>query len=265
MRISHKTGQKFLEECTQILITADEIAEIIARMCDEIQQAYFKGRLCHESIEAIIGQAETNLSKESQKERPNRTYLSLLTKLVAAKKAAPANSQNVTDLAEKIACHQTELVLVPVLNGGAKFAYALQAGLEKIPHAIEHVQTKSYHGGTSGGAVEFKLPPAQEDYSGKTVVIIEDILDRGLTLAIVKAAYEARGARVITVGLLDKPEGRVPEGLQQLDYTGKTIPNEFVIGYGLDYDEHFRGLSDIRVVTDPTKLATIESDFDFAP
>jgi hypoxanthine phosphoribosyltransferase len=83
---------------------------------------------------------------------------------------------------------------------------------------------------------------------GKTVIIVEDILDTGMTLQYLLRVFEQRKPRRIRVAvLLDKPERRLAK--VRADYVGFTIPNEFVVGYGLDYAERYRNLCDVGVLT----------------
>jgi len=83
--------------------------------------------------------------------------------------------------------------------------------------------------------------------NGKDVLVIEDIVDSGVTLSFLRENLLSRGAATLTIAtLLDKPERRrVP---LHVDYFGFTIPDEFVVGYGLDYDEKYRNLPDIGVL-----------------
>jgi len=83
---------------------------------------------------------------------------------------------------------------------------------------------------------------------GKTVIVVEDILDTGMTLQYLLRIFEQRKPRRLRVAvLLDKPERRIAK--VRADYVGFSIPNEFVVGYGLDYAERYRTLSDVAVLT----------------
>jgi hypoxanthine phosphoribosyltransferase len=88
---------------------------------------------------------------------------------------------------------------------------------------------------------------AEVEIDGRDVIIVEDIVDTGLTLAHVHRILTDRGARTLkTATLLEKPGNSRYE--RKLDYVGFQIPNQFVVGYGLDYAQHYRNLPDIRVL-----------------
>ncbi|MBQ8966570.1 hypoxanthine phosphoribosyltransferase [Ruminococcus sp.] len=132
------------------------------------------------------------------------------------------------------------LLLVSILKG----AYVFLADLSRavtIPHEIGFMAAKSYFEGTeSTGTVEITMD-LKQDISKYHVVIVEDIIDTGRTLKEVMKYLESKGPlslRVVT--LLDKPERRLVK--LQSDYSLFTIPDYFVIGYGLDYGEYYRNL-----------------------
>lgn len=111
---------------------------------------------------------------------------------------------------------------------------------------MDFMTVSSYHGGTeSSGEVKLLLDVATP-VTGREIIIVEDIIDTGRTLKYLKELLEHRGATVKIVTLLDKPEGRVVE--IDADYTGFTIPNEFVVGFGLDFDNHYRNLPYVGVL-----------------
>ncbi|HGQ8190086.1 hypoxanthine guanine phosphoribosyltransferase [Streptococcus pneumoniae] len=105
----------------------------------------------------------------------------------------------------------------------------------------------SYHGGTaSSGVINIKQDVTQ-DIKGRHVLFVEDIIDTGQTLKNLRDMFKEREAASVKIAtLLDKPEGRVVE--IEADYTCFTIPNEFVVGYGLDYKENYRNLPYIGVL-----------------
>jgi hypoxanthine phosphoribosyltransferase len=128
-------------------------------------------------------------------------------------------------------------LLVALLDGAAPFATDLARAIP-VPVELCFRRASSYRGTASTGTVHLEPAPA---CAGRAVILIDDILDTGRTLAAAKAALETAGAAsVLTCVLLDKPARRVPGGLPRADLVGFTIPDRFVIGYGLDLDGKFR-------------------------
>ncbi|MBF0286887.1 MAG: hypoxanthine phosphoribosyltransferase [SAR324 cluster bacterium] len=134
--------------------------------------------------------------------------------------------------------NQTQLHLVGVLKGSFIFLADLARAL-KIPCSIYFVHASSYGDRqTSSGIVKIQH---SLNMSNKHVLIIEDILDTGLTLSsIIKEFDKQQPASLKVCAFLNKPERRQAD--IEADYTGFTIPNEFVVGYGLDYGELYRNL-----------------------
>ncbi|VPU25631.1 hypoxanthine guanine phosphoribosyltransferase [Streptococcus pneumoniae] len=137
-------------------------------------------------------------------------------------------------------------ILVGILKGSIPFM------AELVKHIDTHIEmdfmmVSSYHGGTaSSGVINIKQDVTQ-DIKGRHVLFVEDIIDTGQTLKNLRDMFKEReAASVIIATLLDKPEGRVVE--IEADYTCFTIPNEFVVGYGLDYKENYRNLPYIGVL-----------------
>lgn len=136
-------------------------------------------------------------------------------------------------------------LLLGILKGSIPFMAELIKRID-CPVQLEFMTVSSYHGGLeSSGEVKLLLD-VDTPIKGREVVIIEDIIDTGRTLKYLKELLEHRGANVKIVTLLDKPEGRVVE--IDADYTGFSIPNEFVVGYGLDYDGYYRNLPYVGVL-----------------
>ena len=138
-------------------------------------------------------------------------------------------------------------LLLGVLNGSFIFAADLMRMLT-IESEISFVKMTSYQGTESTGKVK-KLVGLNEDIEGRTVVIVEDIVDSGRTLSLLKAHLaEKQAASVRICSLLDKPSRRL-EGLDlPIDYKGFQVENEFVVGYGLDYAERYRNLPYVGVL-----------------
>lgn len=112
---------------------------------------------------------------------------------------------------------------------------------------VEFISVSSYGSGTSSsGAVQITRD-IQQDITGRDIVVIEDILDSGNTLSFLRRYFMTKGARSVSIcTLLDKPSRRVKD--ISADYVGFTVPNEFVVGYGLDYDQKYRNLPYIGVL-----------------
>ena len=138
------------------------------------------------------------------------------------------------------------VTLLCTLKGAVFFACELAKRIT-IPVFMEFIQTASYEGTQSTGTVSMKLDIPEEDVAGKHIIIIEDVIDTGRTLSVVKEMMLKRNPASLKVcTLLDKHECRVVpfEG----DYIGFTIGNEFVVGYGLDIDQKYRNLPYVCVI-----------------
>lgn len=144
-----------------------------------------------------------------------------------------------------------ELVLVGVLKGSCIFLADLMRVID-LPLTIDFMAVSSYKDGTqSTGDVEI-LKDLSNPIRGKHVIVVEDIVDTGLTLSRLLDILESRGAESIRLAsFLDKPEPRIKTQLK-IDYTGFTVPNQFVVGYGLDAAGRYRNLPFIAVVKDPS-------------
>lgn len=137
-------------------------------------------------------------------------------------------------------------ILVGILKGSIPFM------AELMKHIDAHVETdymvvSSYHGGTESSGTVKIIKDLDNSVAGRHIIFIEDIIDTGRTLKELKELFAFRQAASIKIAtLLDKPEGRVVE--IEPDYTCFTIPNEFVVGFGLDYDENYRNLPYVGVL-----------------
>lgn len=137
------------------------------------------------------------------------------------------------------------VVLVGVLKGSFMFMADLCRQIT-VPVRVDFIGTKSYEGTTTTGQVQLTkdLDRAIED---EHVVIVEDIIDTGLTLSYLKLLFAQRGPASLKVAaILDKPSRRRVQ--VEGDYVGFTIEDKFVIGYGLDYEQRYRNLKDVCVM-----------------
>jgi hypoxanthine phosphoribosyltransferase len=139
------------------------------------------------------------------------------------------------------------LHLVGVLKGAVFFLTDLAKQISGEV-SFDFIAVSSYGKGThSSGQVKLTRD-LDSSIEGKTVVIVEDILDTGMTLEYLLRVFEQRNPkRLLIAVLLDKPQRRVAD--VHADYVGFKIPNEFVVGYGLDYAERYRNLGDVGVLT----------------
>ncbi|HEM3726470.1 TPA: hypoxanthine phosphoribosyltransferase [Streptococcus suis] len=137
-------------------------------------------------------------------------------------------------------------ILVGILKGSIPFM------AELMKHIDAHIETdymvvSSYHGGTESSGTVKIIKDLDNSVAGRHIIFVEDIIDTGRTLKELKELFAFRQAASIKIAtLLDKPEGRVVE--IEPDYTCFTIPNEFVVGFGLDYDENYRNLPYVGVL-----------------
>lgn len=137
--------------------------------------------------------------------------------------------------------------LICILKGGAFFTCELAKRLT-VPVSLDFMSVSSYGGGTESSGVVRIVKDLDEPLEGKDVLIVEDIIDSGRTLAYLIEILKQRGpASIRLCTLLDKPERRVKKQVK-VDYTCFSIPDEFVVGYGLDYDQKYRNLPYIGVV-----------------
>jgi len=145
-----------------------------------------------------------------------------------------------------------ELVLVGVLKGSCVFLADLMRVID-LPLTIDFMSVSSYKDGMkSTGDVEI-LKDLSNPIRDKHVLVVEDIIDTGLTLSRLLEILGSRGAASIKLAsFLDKPEPRIKTELK-VDYTGFTIPNKFVVGYGLDAAGRYRNLPFIAIVKDPSQ------------
>lgn len=136
--------------------------------------------------------------------------------------------------------------LVCVLKGGSFFMCELAKRIT-VPVSLDFMSVSSYGGETKSSGVVRIVKDLDEPLEGKDVIVIEDIVDSGRTLSYLMAMLKDRKpASLKLCTLLDKPDRRVVD--VPVDYTGFQIPDEFVVGYGLDYDQKYRNLPYIGVI-----------------
>jgi len=157
--------------------------------------------------------------------------------------------KRVAELGEEISADYQgqDLLLICILRGAVPFLVDLSRSIS-IPHMMDFMAVSSYGVGRreSTGSARVTLD-LQTDIRDRNVLLVEDIVDSGHTIASVLQMLSTRQPRSLKVcALLDKPERR--EAHVPIDYLGFTIPNKFVFGYGLDLDEYHRNLTFVGVV-----------------
>lgn len=154
----------------------------------------------------------------------------------------------ISELANRIMkdYEKKEIVLICILKGSTFFTVDLAKKI-KQDVKIEFIQVSSYGSATvSSGEIELKLD-LKESIEGKDVIVVEDIIDTGRTLSYLLELLEGRNPKSLKLcTLLDKPERRKYD--VTVDYVGFAIPDKFVVGYGLDCDEHYRNLPYIAYI-----------------
>lgn len=136
---------------------------------------------------------------------------------------------------------------VCILKGAVFFAAELAKRIE-LPMTMDFMQVSSYGAATESSGVVNVRKDLEHSIEGENVIIVEDIIDSGHTMNRLLSLFESRNPKTLTLcTLLDKPDRRAVEGLS-VDYTGFVIPDKFVVGYGLDYDQRYRNLPYIGFV-----------------
>ena len=142
--------------------------------------------------------------------------------------------------------YDREVHLICVLKGGSFFMCELAKRIT-VPVTMDFMSVSSYGGDTKSSGVVKIVKDLDESIKDKDVIVVEDIVDSGRTLSYLMELLQGREPATLRLcTLLDKPDRRVVD--VDVDYTGFQIPDEFVVGYGLDYDQKYRNLPYIGVV-----------------
>jgi len=166
-------------------------------------------------------------------------FQKLLTAKEIAKRVAELGAQVTKDYDGR------GLHMVGVLRGATTFMADL-ARVIQVPLTLDFIAVNSYEGTTSSGVVKM-IKDLEENVESRHVLVVEDIIDSGLTLNYIKENLQSRKpASLKLCALLDRPNGRKVN--LKLNYTGFTIPNKFVVGYGLDFEQKWRQLPDIWAI-----------------
>ena len=156
----------------------------------------------------------------------------------------------ITELGEKITesyeKENEQLVVVGILRGSCMFFSDLIKNIN-LPICIDFMSISSYGSSSTSTGVVRIIKDLEEDVNNKNVLIVEDIIDTGKTLKYLLKYFEERGAKTVRIAsLLDKPERRMVE--IKGDFIGFEVPNDFIVGYGLDYNQEYRNLPYIAYV-----------------
>ena len=140
-----------------------------------------------------------------------------------------------------------QIHMICVLKGGTFFMCELAKRIS-VPVSLDFMAVSSYGGDTKSSGVVKIVKDLDEAIQGKDVLVVEDIVDSGRTLSyLLEMLRDRKPASLRLCTLLDKPDRRVID--VPVDYTGFQIPDEFVVGYGLDYDQKYRNLSYIGIIS----------------
>lgn len=145
--------------------------------------------------------------------------------------------------------HGESVHFITVLKGAVIFLSDLIRSVH-LETSVDFIAVSSYGRETQSSGQARLLMDLHRGIEGRNVILVEDILDTGLTSNYLVGLLERRGPKTLRIAvLLDKPEGRIQP--IRADYIGFRIPDQFVVGYGLDYAERFRSLRDIYVLASP--------------
>lgn len=166
--------------------------------------------------------------------------------LMSAGEIDEATGRIAAEIDRDFASHEGKLIILGILKGSVMFMSDLMKKI-KTPVEIDFMKVSSYEGTQTSRRINIVLDLNRADLSESTIIIIEDIIDSGRTLSYLTEYLRLNGAKnVKTCTLLDKPSRREVEFVP--DYVGKIIPDEFVVGYGLDYNEKYRTLPYVGVL-----------------
>lgn len=162
------------------------------------------------------------------------------------------SEQDLADISDRIGAQITkdydgkEILVVGVLKGSSLFMSDLIRKID-LPLQIDYMVVSSYGTSTESSGVVQIVKDLQHSIADKHILIVEDIVDSGLTLAYLQKILKGRGpASVKICTLLDKPARRKKN--VKIDYVGTDVPDEFIVGYGIDYAEYYRNLPYVGVL-----------------
>lgn len=158
-------------------------------------------------------------------------------------------NQRIEELGKKISEDYAgkHVHLICVLKGGVFFMCELAKRIT-VPVTMDFMSVSSYGAGTKSSGIVKIVKDLDQSIEGRDVLVVEDIIDSGRTLShLMKILNERKPSSICLCTLLDKPERREVDDVN-VDYTGFQVPDEFVVGYGLDYDQLYRNLPYVGVI-----------------
>lgn len=165
-------------------------------------------------------------------------------------------NRRMNELAKQLTAEYKEQrpLIISVMTGAVLFTVDMIKRMD-IMAKLDFIDVSSYYGGTSSTGEVKLVQDLKSDIRGRSILIMEDIVDTGHTLKFLIDLLKERGAKSVKIcTLLDKPEGRQVE--VKADYVGFNVPNEFLVGYGLDYKGYYRNLPYVGIL----KPAVYEKD-----
>lgn len=157
-------------------------------------------------------------------------------------------NKRIKEMGEEIskAYEGREIHLISILKGGVFFTCELAKRIT-VPVSVDFMSVSSYGSSKVSSGVVKIIKDLDETIEGKDVLVVEDIIDTGTTLSyLMEMLAQRRPASLALCTLMDKPERRLHE--VKVDYTGFEVPDKFIVGYGLDYAQHYRNLPYIGVI-----------------
>lgn len=143
--------------------------------------------------------------------------------------------------------HDKNPIIICVMIGGLIPLGNLLPRLD-FPLEVDYVHATRYNGDITGGDIVWKVKPSAS-LEGRTVLVVDDILDGGITLAVIIEEMKKLGAKeVLSAVLVDKYCKRLPHGVQKADFVGLEVDDHYIFGYGMDYNEYLRNAPGIFVV-----------------
>jgi hypoxanthine phosphoribosyltransferase len=195
----------------------------------------------------LVDQEQEEDNKEQSMEKIPHQWKTHITKILFSEKQI---QQRISELAQEINVHyhgKENIIVVCMLKGALMFMTDLVRQL-RIPNIIDFMTVSSYRGTQTTGTVQLKQD-LSIDPAGKHLLIVEDIIDTGTTLAWLREFLESKNCASIKIAcLLDKKIARHKDSKAIVDFIGFTCPDEFVVGYGMDYKQLYRGLPFIGVL-----------------